>query len=148
MEKELYRILQEIKIGINTIENIDVDKYLRELDELQVRQIYLYDFYFEKYFEYKFKFRALSILTLGIYYLKNKYDYDFRCELYEGAINQTEDKYFDIICDKVFYKLKGSLLKEKLDFYEKNFEQIDNFFKFIKDLPEEEKEKYLTYKIN
>ena len=148
MEKELYKILQEIKIGINMLENTDINKYINELTELQEKQENLYYLYQEAYDKYKSKFRALSILTFGIYYKKNKYDYDLRCELYEGAMELVENSYFGILSDKVYYKLKELTLKEKQKFFVKNFNQIDNFFNCIKDLSKEEKEKYLTYKIN
>ena len=148
MEKELFRILQEIKIGINIINSNDFEKKINKISNLEAKTIIMNNLYIDAYRKNKAKFILFSIFTFGIYYYKNKYDYELRNEILEGAIDNCEDNYYNLVHDRVLYRAYQMEFDMRLNFFNKNFNQIDSFLELVQNLSEEEKQKYLSYKIN
>lgn len=143
MEKELFYILQDLKIDINSL---NIQNIKKQLEDLYIQSIHIEDnlnYYKKKYILNDLKY----VLTLGMCskYRSEKYKYirenieenldiiDIKYELILSELSQIEDFF------------ENSLAKEKT--FKNNFEQIDSFLNFIKHLDKDEKEKLLSYRI-
>lgn len=143
MEKELFYILQDLKIDINSL---NTKKLKNKIDDLYIQFMHVennFNYYRKKYVLNNIK----HLLTLGMCskYRSEKHKY----------IKQNIEENLDIIDIK--YRLLLSELtniesfleinqnKEKT--FKNNFEQIDTFLNFIKNLDNDEKEKLLSYRI-
>lgn len=148
MEKELYKIMQELKIKINEINYQKLPEYEKKLKETtknEEEQDYLYRLFKRQYFLLKIKTILLSILTFGIYYKINKNQYIDDIIFLNFQVQEIEKEYDETV--NVLAKLQLSKNNElrMLESYEKNINQINKFLSLMDSLEDNERKTILEY---
>lgn len=127
IEKEVFDTLQKIKLKINYVLNeIDDNEKNIELknnEELENSTNY-YNLY-KQYRNLKIKYIVLSVLTMGLYYIKDKYDYKMRREILEEALDKLSVEYDDILNEIAQSEESKIQNKEKLNEYREYYSEID-----------------------
>ena len=147
MEKDLLKILQEIKIELNKLKIEDRKKEIQKLNKKLDRTIDNYNRYSKKQFYIRVKYLLFSSITLGIYsYLKSNKVRE-KIEELENYMIQEENEYnilnIEIVGNEVINEINQNIQKELI----KNYDQISNFLQLCDNMDEQEKESVLTYKM-
>ena len=147
MEKDLLKILQEIKIELNKLKIEDRKKEIQKLNKKLDRTIDNYNRYSKKQFYIRVKYLLFSSITLGIYsYLKSNKVRE-KIEELENYMTQEENEYnilnIEIVGNEVINEINQNIQKELI----KNYDQISNFLQLCDNMDEQEKESVLTYKM-
>ena len=114
MDKELFRILQEIKLNINKINMKAIDELIEEQNKEEEKQSELFNYYRKKYILLCRKFHLLNILTLGINYKKNKYSFELEKELLNGAMDKVELDYNMALISIAAYEALKNIATKKI----------------------------------
>lgn len=127
IEKEIFNTLQKIKLKINYILN-EIDDNERNIEIKNNEELENSTNYYNLYKQYrnlKIKYIVLSILTMGLYYIKDKYDYKMRREILEEALDKLSIEYDDILNEIAQSEECKIQNKEKLNEYREYYSEID-----------------------
>ncbi len=147
MDKELFKTLQELKLDVNSIDLKYFDNKIKEYNIEEEKKEDLFRFHNKEYFLLKLKFYILNVLTLGINYSNNKYDYNLRKELLEGALDKVEEEYDKSLLSIAFYETLKEVKKSKENVLNYNIDQLNRFLDLVENLSKEEKMKIFNYKM-
>lgn len=142
----LYRYMQEIKIKINDLKGQKecYEKLIINASEDEQQLGNGYNIFLRQYNFLKFKFYILSIMTFGIYYIKEKYDYELRMELLNSVLDDYDYKYDNLVnCLAVYQQEKDDCELQKEN-YKMYLNQIDMFVECVNSMTDSEKEKLLN----
>lgn len=141
MEKDLFYILQNIKVDINSL---NINYLQNKLVKLNFDCMYEednFEYYNKKFFINNIKFLLTKILMLGRC-TKNQIDkYNFTRQSLEKNLDKIEEKYNYLLAEFVVTEVFLEINKNK------EYNQIDSFLDFINKMPNEEKDKILSYKM-
>ena len=127
IEKEIFNTLQKIKLKINYMLN-EIDDNERNIEIKNNEELENSTNYYNLYKQYrnlKIKYIVLSILTMGLYYIKDKYDYKMRREILEEALDKLSIEYDDILNEIAQSEESKIQNKEKLNEYREYYSEID-----------------------
>lgn len=142
----LYRYMQEIKIKINDLKGQKeyYEKLIISATEDEQELGTNYNNFLKQYRSLKFKFCIFSIITFGLYYKREKYDYELRIELLNAAIDDYDWKYDNIVNCLAIYEQEKDNCEVQKEKYKMYLNQIDMFNECVKSMTDFEKEKLLN----
>ena len=147
MEKDLFYILQELKVDINTLNLKSLKEKLEKINFYCMYEEDNFNYYNKKFFLNNLKFLLTRFLMLGMC-TKNQLDaYRCRRESLERNLDLIEDKYNLLLRESVILEILIEINENREQPLKNNFKQIDSFLEFIKPLSEEEKDKIFSYKM-
>lgn len=127
IEKDIFDTLQKIKLKINYLLN-EIDDNERNIELKNNEELENSTNYYNLYKQYrnlKIKYIILSVLTMGLYYIKDKYDYKMRREILEEALDKLSVEYDYIINEIATSEETKIQNKEKLSKYREYYSEID-----------------------
>lgn len=147
MNKDLFEILQEIKLEINKIENNDKENSIESLNKELDNEIKNYNNCSKKQFYIKLKYNLLKLLTLGIYghFKKNKI-YE-KIEELENYMFESENNYNMLNIEIIINEELNKINKNRKISLDKNYNQISSFLSLYDKSNSDEKSKILEYKM-
>lgn len=147
MERDLFHILQNLKININTL----------DLDYLEDRLIVLshdcnheernFEYYRKRYIINNLKYSLIKVLMLGRCTKNQRDKYEYIIANLEENLDKIAEKYSLLFSEFVVTEVLLETNKNKKEFLDNNFKQIDSFFEFIDKFDSDEKEKIFSYKM-
>ncbi|MBQ9023989.1 MAG: hypothetical protein IJ105_02065 [Bacilli bacterium] len=147
MEKDLFYILQNIKVDINSL-NIN---YLQDrLVKLNFDCMYEednFDYYNKKLFINNIKFLLTKLLMLGRCTKNQINKYNLTRQSLEKNLDKIEDNYNYLLAEYVVTEVFLEINKTKEITLKNNYNQIDSFLEFINKMSKEEKDKIFSYKM-
>ena len=147
MEKDLFHILQDLKIDINRLDLEYLNDRLTVLEFDCFHQENNYEYYRKRLFFNNLKYSIVKILMLGRC-SKNQIDkYECIRENLEKMLNKIEQKYDLLTAEYVVTEVLIETNSIKKEFLDNNFKQIDSFFELIDKFDDKEKEKIFSYKM-
>lgn len=127
IEKDIFDTLQKIKLKINYLLN-EIDDNERNIELKNNEELENSTNYYNLYKQYrnlKIKYIILSVLTMGLYHIKDKYDYKMRREILEEALDKLSVEYDYIINEIATSEETKIQNKEKLSKYREYYSEID-----------------------
>ena len=146
IEKEIFNTLQKVKLKINYMLN-EIDDNERNIELKNNEELENSSKYYIMYKQYKnlkIKYIILSVLTMGLYHLKDKYDYKLRREILEETLDELSNEYDDILNEIARSEQSKMQNNEKLNEYREYYDEIDEM-RLLDNYTEEEINKRLQY---
>lgn len=147
MERDLFYILQNIKIDINCLNIKQLQRKLEEVNNECMYEEDNFNYYNRKFFINNIKFLLIKIIMLGNC-TKNQIDkYSLIKESLENILDKIEENYNFLHMEFTTTEKLLRQNKNKEISLKNNFEQINSFLEYIDDLSNEDKEKIFSYKM-
>ena len=146
IEKEIFNTLQKVKLKINYMLN-EIDDNERNIELKNNEELENSSKYYIMYKQYKnlkIKYIILSVLTMGLYHLKDKYDYKLRREILEETLDELSNEYDDILNEIARSEQSKMQNNEKLNEYREYYDEKDKM-RILDNYTEEEINKRLQY---
>ena len=146
IDKEIFNTLHKVKFKItymlNEIDDNERNIELKNNEELENSSKYY--IMYKQYKNLKIKYIILSVLTMGLYHLKDKYDYKLRREILEETLDELSNEYDDILNEIARSEQSKMQNNEKLNEYREYYDEIDEM-RLLDNYTEEEINKSLQY---
>lgn len=147
MERDLFYILQNIKIDINCLKIDYLQKRLEEVNNECMHEEDSFNYYNKKFFLNNLRFLLIKIFMLGNC-TKNQIDkYALTRNSLENILDRIEENYNLLFTELTIIEGLLEVNKNKEESLKNNFKQINLFFDYINDLSKEEKKKIFSYKM-
>ena len=147
MERDLFYILQNIKIDINCLKIDYLQKRLEEVNNECMHEEDSFNYYNKKFFLNNLRFLLIKIFMLGNC-TKNQIDkYALTRNSLENILDKIEENYNLLFTELTIIEGLLEVNKNKEESLKNNFKQINLFFDYINDLSKEEKKKIFSYKM-
>lgn len=149
MEKDMMKVInqlfQDVKLVVDMLKNDldttrkNVDKYKIIMENLE----YEYQIYERKKILIQFKHYVLMILTLGIYTKLFKKHYEDKIDDIEENISEIIGRVCDLQANSNFNEFILEISEKSLSVAMQQYEKLE----FLLSLSDEERQKYLNYKM-
>ena len=147
MERDLFYILQNIKIDINCLKIDYLQKRLEEVNNECMHEEDSFNYYNKKFFLNNLRFLLIKIFMLGNC-TKNQIDkYALTRNSLENILDRIEENYNLLFTELTIIEGLLEVNKNKEESLKNNFKQINLFFDYVNDLSKEEKKKIFSYKM-